>query len=63
MQGTQGTVKMVRYECDVCSMSATCVATPSSRLAWLDHMSIHIRQRDFKSWTWDVVPLPLGETA
>lgn len=50
---------MVHYVCDVCSMSATCVATPSADLAWQDHMGIHVRQKDYRVWTWMVQELPL----
>jgi len=49
---------MVHYECHTCAMSATCVATSSSSLAWLDHMAIHADPRNFSQWTWMVQALP-----
>lgn len=53
-------VPMVRYECGVCSMSATNVVTPVSELAWLDHMETHSAKSAYKAWTWMVVPLEFG---
>jgi len=49
--------KMVHYECNVCTMTATCVMTPSAVLAWHEHMEKHVDPRAFGQWTWDVVPL------
>jgi len=51
---------MVHYQCEVCSMSATCVATPAAVLAWLDHMDRHGAKTAYRSWTWKVVELDLG---
>lgn len=61
MQGMaeRGT-RMVHYHCDVCGMTATCVATPAAVLAWMDHMGRHVRTQDYGVWTWEVVALPLG---
>jgi hypothetical protein len=53
---------MSHYVCDICDMSATVVDTPVSRLAWLDHMTIHVRQSAFRQWVWYVTPLPFGVT-
>jgi hypothetical protein len=51
---------MVHYECHTCGMQATCVSTPSSSLAWLDHMETHVVKDGFSAWGWTVVPLPFG---
>lgn len=48
---------MIHYECHVCAVTATCVVTPSSSLAWLDHMEAHADRGAFSSWTWSVEPL------
>jgi len=56
-------VAMVRYECNVCPMSASCVVTAVSELAWLDHMETHADPLDYRGWTWTVYPLPFGETS
>jgi hypothetical protein len=53
-------VPMVRYECGVCAMVATCVVTPASELAWLDHMARHADPSDYRGWTWAVLELPSG---
>lgn len=50
---------MIRYECRVCEMSATCVDNGPSRLAWHDHMAIHADPRLFDAWVWVVEPLPV----
>ena len=57
-EGSEETV-MIRYECGICPMVATCVATPSADLAWQDHMNIHANKRSYRAWTWAVVPLEL----
>lgn len=51
--------QMIHFECRVCGISATCVATPSADLAWLDHMATHSASDAFGAWTWEVQPLPL----
>lgn len=48
---------MVHYECEVCSMSATCVLTGSAEAAWTDHMASHTEPHRFGRWCWEVVPL------
>lgn len=48
------TTQMVHYECGVCDMQATCVATAASELAWLDHMDVHVVKDDFSAWTWTI---------
>lgn len=58
MSGEAREVPMVHLECRVCSMSATCVATPAADLAWLDHMETHSARDAYDAWTWYVVPLP-----
>lgn len=58
MQDSGQVTEMIHLECHVCSMTATCVVTPSTVLAWQDHMAIHVRQDDYSAWTWSVVPLP-----
>jgi len=50
---------MVHYACRVCSLTATCVATPGAVLAWLDHMTGHVMADDYDVWTWDVMRLDL----
>jgi len=52
---------MIHYECYVCSMSATCVATETSSLAWHDHMATHVRTEHFGAWTWSVMPIPFRQ--
>lgn len=49
---------MIHLECHVCGITATCVATPSADLAWLDHMDTHSAKTAFSAWTWQVAPLP-----
>jgi len=49
---------MIHLECTVCGLAATCVATPSADLAWLDHMETHSAKDAYRAWTWTVVPLP-----
>lgn len=51
--------QMIHFECEVCSMSATCVVTPATELAWLDHMATHAARDAFRQWTWTAVELPL----
>jgi hypothetical protein len=53
-------VPMVHYECYTCHMQATCVQTPSSDLAWLDHMENHGAKDNYGVWVWDVVPFEFG---
>lgn len=50
---------MIHWQCGVCEVSATCVATPSAELAWLDHMENHAVKDLYQAWTWEIVPLPL----
>lgn len=60
----ESTTAMIRYECDVCDMVATCVVTEATSLAWLDHMDTHERTATYHAWSWEVVPLlfePVGE--
>jgi len=59
MDEHQITTAMVHYECYTCHMTATCVDTNASRLAWLDHMENHGAKQNYGSWTWTVVQLPL----
>lgn len=56
------TTTMVRYECGVCTMTATCVVTAASELAWLDHMANHADPSCYQGWTWVVLELPVGST-
>jgi len=51
-------VWMIHYECEGCSMSATCVANHPSSKAWHDHMRSHEVYTGYSSWTWAVIELP-----
>lgn len=59
MTSTDGSTAMVHYACRVCALTATCVATPTAVLAWLDHMENHAVRDAYDAWTWTVVPLDL----
>lgn len=59
MEQRQEETAMVHYHCDVCGMTATCVATPAADLAWQDHMAIHAQKRRYGVWTWTVLRLEL----
>lgn len=59
MQDTDPGTSMVHFECHTCHMNATCVATPTATLAWLDHMDTHALPANYSAWTWTVVKLPL----
>nr|CRY97790.1 hypothetical protein [uncultured prokaryote] len=52
--------EMIHYQCGVCSMTATVVNTPTSTLAWHDHMMQHARMLNFRSWTWAIEQMDLG---
>jgi hypothetical protein len=52
---------MIRYECHMCSMTATCVDNDVSRGSWLDHMACHADSGEFSAWTWNVLKLELFE--
>lgn len=59
MRKEQAETMMIHWQCGVCEVSATCVATPSAELAWLDHMENHASKDRYQAWTWTIVPLPL----
>lgn len=59
MSNESNETQMIRYECQTCEMSATCVRNEASSLAWLDHMAGHVVQDGYQAWTWTVVPLDL----
>jgi len=59
MDGSPTETAMVHYECYVCGMIATCVATEASTTAWADHMYRHPDPELFGCWMWSVVALPL----
>jgi len=59
MDRDQQYTQMIHYHCDTCGISATCVDTPSARLAWCDHMDNHAVKAGYGQWVWTVVPLPL----
>ena len=48
------TESMIRYECDVCDVGATCVVTEASARAWLDHMETHGLDATYSAWVWEV---------
>jgi len=48
---------MIHFECGTCGVNATCVDTPSARLAWYDHMENHALKQNYRAVTWVVVPL------
>jgi len=48
---------MIHYECHTCGVTATCVVTPASDLAWLDHMENHSAKKNYSAWSWTVVQL------
>jgi hypothetical protein len=50
---------MIHYQCQVCGMTATCVVTAVTSLAWLDHMDSHADSSLFLSWTWQALQLEL----
>jgi hypothetical protein len=50
---------MVHYQCRTCGLTATCVATPTAVLAWLDHMEGHAVRDNYDAWTWTVLQLEL----
>lgn len=52
---------MIHYQCHVCGITATCVVTPVSDLAWLDHMALHVAQTEFSAWAWEVQQLAFGD--
>nr|CRY96704.1 hypothetical protein [uncultured prokaryote] len=56
------TVEMIRFECEVCDMSAQMVLTNDSWVAWSDHMASHSDPQAFQAWTWGVVPLDLSHS-
>jgi len=58
MTSEAGNTDMIHLECEVCGTYATCVATPSADLAWLDHMNTHSAKDAYKAWTWQVQRLP-----
>jgi hypothetical protein len=43
-------VKMVRYECMECQVTATCVDNEHARRAWRDHMLTHARFLRYRQW-------------
>jgi len=57
MQEAGAPVPMIHYECQTCGMTATCVVTPASGLAWHDHMAVHALVDNYRAWTWAVLPL------
>lgn len=57
--GGEGEIAMIHYCCYCCGMTATCVVTQLSAVAWEDHMATHEDPSYFQSWTWGVTPLPL----
>lgn len=60
MQNRDEETAMIHYQCHTCGITATCVVTPVSDLAWLDHMDQHGAKTNYSAWTWAVIPLPLG---
>lgn len=57
MTNAERDTQMIHLQCDVCSMTATCVLTPSATLAWCEHMARHADQSAYRAWHWVVVPL------
>lgn len=57
MDKARHTVQMLRYECCTCDMTATVVYTSAAHLAWLDHMDTHSMKDNYRTWTWEVLPL------
>jgi len=60
--GERPGVPMVHLECHTCGMTATCVVTASTELAWLDHMETHSAKFNYSAWTWSVVSLFEGSS-
>jgi hypothetical protein len=59
VQNSKRDTAMVHYSCRTCGVTATCVATPSAVLAWLDHMECHAVRDNYDAWTWVVQQLDL----
>lgn len=55
---TKSSTSMIHYQCQECDMTATAVENVASRQAWRDHMLTHSRFLSYRSWTWEVQPLP-----
>lgn len=62
-RATGRVTRMVHFECHTCHMTATCVVTPASELAWMDHMDTHSAIDNFSMWGWEVLELPFDQTA
>lgn len=60
MQQSGRETDMIHLHCHVCGINATCVATPSADLAWLDHMETHSAKTSYSAWTWTVQQLDVG---
>jgi len=45
-------VRMIRYECGECQVTATCVENDHARRAWRDHMVEHAHPLRYREWRW-----------
>jgi hypothetical protein len=57
MADDDATTLMMRWECYVCGMAATCVATDTAERAWREHMALHADPTHFGAWGWAVIAL------